>query len=260
MKKGTILYGAVCFILGAAICGGSAAFAAGVTAERSRNVFYVDGEPVELEAYFIDGTNYVRLRDVGEAVGFNVYWDGTVQIESDRPYTGVAPEPEENMDIRLEIVRLANEERKKVGAPPLVVNAALMDAAQDCAGQGFTSHNTEYECRSALKYGYVDVYLKWYEDNKSITRSFATGKTLGDSGYDLDKMFLVGSAITKAFHGEGWGNEKAGTVLCLEAEEKKALAETLSTLTPRPELKNVMEKLGLPAEQTQTSNGMEMSL
>ena len=109
---------------------------------------------------------------------------------------------------------------------------------------------------------YVDVYLKWYENNKSITRSFAIGKTLGDSGYDLDKMFLTASAITKAFHGEGWHNEQAGTVLCLEAEEKKALTDLLASTQARPELKNVMGKLGLPAEQEQTqiSNGMEMSL
>ena len=157
MKKGTILYGAVCFALGAAICGGTAAYAAGVMAAKSTNTFYVDGKQVELPAYVINGSNYVMLRDVGEAVGFNVYWDGTVQIETDRPYTGVAPEEnplEENMDIRLEIVRLANEERKKVGAPALTVNAALMDAAQDCAQQGFTNHDTEYENLTALAYGY----------------------------------------------------------------------------------------------------------
>ena len=95
MKKGTILYGIVCFALGAAICGGTAAYAAGVMAERSTNTFYVDGEQVELPAYLIGGSNYVMLRDVGQVVGFNVYWneeDRTVQIESDRPYTGVAPE------------------------------------------------------------------------------------------------------------------------------------------------------------------------
>ena len=92
MKKGTILYGAVCFALGAAICGGTAAYAAGVMAERSTNTIYVDGEQVELAAYLINGSNYIKLRDVGQAVGFNVYWDGTVQIETDRPYTGVAPE------------------------------------------------------------------------------------------------------------------------------------------------------------------------
>lgn len=95
MKKGTILYGATCFMLGAAICGGGAAYAAGVMAEKSTNTFYVDGEKVELPAYLIGGSNYVMLRDVGQVVGFNVYWneeDRTVQIESDRPYTGVAPE------------------------------------------------------------------------------------------------------------------------------------------------------------------------
>ena len=95
MKKGTILYGAACFMLGAAICGGTAAYAAGVMAEKSVNTFYVDGEQVELPAYYICGNNYVMLRDVGRVVGFNVYWreeDDSAQIETDRPYTGVAPE------------------------------------------------------------------------------------------------------------------------------------------------------------------------
>ena len=33
----------------------------------------------------------MKLRDVGKAVGFNVYFAGAVQIASDRPYTGKAP-------------------------------------------------------------------------------------------------------------------------------------------------------------------------
>ena len=49
---------------------------------------------------------------------------------------------------------------------------------------------------------YLDIYLKWYEDSKSVTKSFATGKTLGETGADLDRMFLISSAITKAFHGD----------------------------------------------------------
>ena len=45
-----------------------------------------------MTAYVIGGHNYVKLRDIGEAVGFNIYWDGsTVQIKSDQPYTGEAP-------------------------------------------------------------------------------------------------------------------------------------------------------------------------
>ena len=50
---------------------------------------------------------------------------------------------------------------------------------------------------------YLDVYLKWYdkEQKKNITQSFITGKTLGENSNDLDRMFLISSAITKAFHG-----------------------------------------------------------
>ena len=63
-------------------------------AEQSTNRFLVDGQEVQLNAYAINGNNYLKLRDIGEAVGFNVYWDAEnhcVQIESDKPYTGVAP-------------------------------------------------------------------------------------------------------------------------------------------------------------------------
>lgn len=50
---------------------------------------------------------------------------------------------------------------------------------------------------------YLDGYLKWHEDGKPVTRSFFTSKTLGNTGADLDRMFLISSAITKAFHGDG---------------------------------------------------------
>ena len=49
---------------------------------------------------------------------------------------------------------------------------------------------------------YLDGYLKWYEDDKLVTKPFFTGKTLGETGADLDRMFLISSAITKAFHGD----------------------------------------------------------
>ena len=43
----------------------------------SANTIYVDGQQVELETYAINGSNYLKLRDVGKAVGFNVYWGAT---------------------------------------------------------------------------------------------------------------------------------------------------------------------------------------
>ena len=73
--------------LGATLFGGAAYAATGVLAERSTNRVFVDGREVELEAYLIDGSNYVKLRDVAQTVNFNTYWDGTVQIDSTSPYT-----------------------------------------------------------------------------------------------------------------------------------------------------------------------------
>ena len=91
MKRFQFLMG---FLCGALLFGGftsAASAASGIMATISNQAIYVDGRQVSLTAYTIGNSNYVRLRDIGQAVGFNVYWDGTVQIESDHPYTGVAP-------------------------------------------------------------------------------------------------------------------------------------------------------------------------
>ncbi len=75
----------------AIVSGGSAAANAVLTATPSSQAFYIDGQRTAVTAYLIGGSNYVKLRDVGQAVGFNVYWDGAVQVERDKPYTGAAP-------------------------------------------------------------------------------------------------------------------------------------------------------------------------
>lgn len=83
--------------IGAIITGGASAYAAGILAERSNHRIFVDGQEVQMEAYGIAGHNYVKLRDIGKAVGFNVFWDadsGCVQIETGAPYTGEAPSAE----------------------------------------------------------------------------------------------------------------------------------------------------------------------
>lgn len=83
------------FLAGSVLLGGGAVCASGILAEPSTQRVFVDGKEVQVEAYLIEGHNYLQLRDVGEAVGFNVYWDDTtrtVQIDSSRPYTGAAPE------------------------------------------------------------------------------------------------------------------------------------------------------------------------
>jgi len=49
---------------------------------------------------------------------------------------------------------------------------------------------------------YLDMFLEWYEDSQRRTEHFMTGKTLGESGADMDRMSLISSAVTKAFRGD----------------------------------------------------------
>lgn len=62
----------------ALLSGGYAAANTVLTAAPSSQTIYIDGRQVSMTAYLIGGSNYVKLRDVGQMVGFNVYWDGTV--------------------------------------------------------------------------------------------------------------------------------------------------------------------------------------
>ena len=86
---------------------------------------------------------------------------------------------------------------------------------------------------------YLDVFLDWYEDGQHKTEHFMTGKTLGESGADLDRMSLISSAITKAFRGDnsvharymvvGGQSEPAETMsLNLSPDEQRLVAQALA--------------------------------
>lgn len=92
MKRFQFLTGFLCGALLFGALTSVAAAASGIMATISNQAIYVDGRQVQMEAYSIHGNNFVKLRDVGEAVGFNVYWDGSAaHVESGQPYTGVKP-------------------------------------------------------------------------------------------------------------------------------------------------------------------------
>lgn len=64
------------------------------TAVASTQTVTVDGRKVEFQMYALvdasgNGTNYIKLRDLGKALGFNVGWskEAGVFIESDKPYS-----------------------------------------------------------------------------------------------------------------------------------------------------------------------------
>jgi len=74
-------------LAGIAVSGPAAA--AGLLASPGSQQFYLDGQRVSLEAYEINGSNYVKLRDIGQVVDFGVTYDAaanSVHIDPDEPY------------------------------------------------------------------------------------------------------------------------------------------------------------------------------
>lgn len=135
--------------LGATLCGGAAA--AGIIAVPTWQPIYVDGQQVEMEAYNINGANYVKLRDAGRQVGFNVYWQNGVQVDTDAPYTGVAPADGQEQEavpdlaaMRQEILDRTNQLRRSRGLSALGTDPMLTQAAQvraeEMAATGTYSH------------------------------------------------------------------------------------------------------------------------
>lgn len=147
MKRGSFAAGFLTCLLLAGVT--TTAYAAGIVAERSHHRIVVDGKEAQMEAYVINGSNYVRLRDIGKAVGFEVYWDsenGCVQVEGGKPYTGEAPakaEPDKPLSrpedtsttidvnaLKQDIIDRTNALRKENGVAVLRVNDRLMQTAQ----------------------------------------------------------------------------------------------------------------------------------
>lgn len=138
MKK--FLAGILC---GAVIFGGVNAYAA-VLAERSSHKVTVDGVPVSVEAYVINGNNYFQLRDLGKLLDVGVVWNNatrTVEISTDSGYTEEEPgqtipaPPAGSTDtdlynLRIEVVTLTNAIRQQNGLSPLAMDDDLMAAAQ----------------------------------------------------------------------------------------------------------------------------------
>lgn len=145
-NTGLVLCG---LVLGLSLSAPAAQAVESLKATLSTNRILVDGQEVRLTAYNINGSNYVRLRDIGKAVGFEVYWDsenGCVQVESGKPYTGEAPakaEPDKPLSrpedtsttidvnaLKQDIIDRTNALRKENGVAALRINDRLMQAAQ----------------------------------------------------------------------------------------------------------------------------------
>lgn len=161
-NTGLVLCG---LVMGLALSAPAAKAVESLKATLSTNRILVDGQETHMTAYTINGNNYVKLRDVGKAVGFEVYWDsanGCVQVESGKPYTGEAPakaEPDKSVTqpeptapandadvdaMKQDIIDRTNALRKENGIAALTTSDKLMQAAQvradEMAASGIYSH------------------------------------------------------------------------------------------------------------------------
>ena len=158
-NTGLVLCG---LVLGLSLSAPAAQAVESLKATLSTNRILVDGQETHMTAYTIGGNNYVRLRDIGKAVGFEVYWDSDakcVQVRSGIPYTGEEPTEEEtdhtnsqpevtgSVDVeamKRDIVDRTNTLRKENGIGALTPNQRLMQAAQvraeEMAVSGVYSH------------------------------------------------------------------------------------------------------------------------
>ena len=217
MKK--ILYLFIGLALGFALGSPAAQAIEGIFAQHCTSPILLNGAPVEIEAYNINGHNYFKLRDIGKAVGFNVYWnaeDGTVQIETNRPYTGEAPAkvetdkpvpqpevtaPAADVDaMKQDIVDRTNALRKENGIAALTTNDKLMQAAQvradEMAASGAYSHTRpdgrKYTTVTDCKYVGENIQLigEWQMPNTSLPAAAFDGWQ--NSAAHLENMLNTG--------------------------------------------------------------------
>lgn len=132
-------------------------------AQRTPHPIYVDGQQVQLETYAINGSNYVKLRDIGQVVGFEVYWDGSAaQIVSGQPYTGQPP-TQATPSVAL---------RHSIQANPAVFTGYLTAEVYDTIREAvLTKETTSFGSAVAgfinLKYGDDELLFQKAEDERN---------------------------------------------------------------------------------------------
>lgn len=120
--------------IGTLLLGSVSAGAADLTATLSSQPIYVDGERVwDMTAYDIGGNNYVKLRDMGMSVGFDVVYDAStdsVQIDPTIAYSG---DPATYLNVEIPVTASA-----KLSKQPIYVNGKRVEiTAYDIGGSNY---------------------------------------------------------------------------------------------------------------------------
>ena len=88
-RKREAIFMGLGILAGLALSGPASAAVQQLTATPTTQTFYVDGQQMWFEAYRIHGNNFVKLRDIGQAVDFGVTYDAStnsVHFDSTQSY------------------------------------------------------------------------------------------------------------------------------------------------------------------------------
>lgn len=159
-------------LVGAVLFGGTVAYAAGIMAERSTCHIFLNGSPVEAEAYVINGNNYFKLRDIAALVDFGVSWSGAsqaVMIDTMVGYTpegGVPPVPTPQ-GMTLTGDNWAREDFSQKANPDVFTSTLTRDA-YNAARQTIVDHTTILAGNDAK--GYNSSYRYAHVNGSAETR------------------------------------------------------------------------------------------
>lgn len=211
-------------ILGASLIGPAANAAAEfLQAQRTPHPIYVDGKQVQMETYAINGSNYVKLRDIGKAVGFEVYWDSTAaQIVSSKPYTGQPP-------AQAEVSANHSTQANPAAFTGYLTNPVYNTIREAVLTKQTTSFGSAVRGFTGLKYGDDEVLFQKADDELDQIRTVLAA--LGSyPGYEL---------VTSDDGNEYLCQVKYPENLAPAAEHAKDFIASLNGLSDREKIKRI---------------------
>lgn len=136
-------------------------------AVASNSSILIDGVKAALKAYNINGNNYFKLRDLGNALGFNVGWDNASQTISITSEPSAAAKPAE----KEEETTLTWEEAEKMGLSMEIVGiwasfglySEMICFADDSPFKAISVNSATVNGKKATAHVYTAAYLKTTE-------------------------------------------------------------------------------------------------
>jgi hypothetical protein len=169
------------------VAGGEMAGKGGGSKEASPtdSKIILNGRDVQITAYFIDGNNYFKLRDIGEAFDFGVDWDGernTIVIDTGKGYTypdGVSTSPSTSNATKLltyyEAMALADAWLKAHPELSSYNNHHWIDSPDEIPPPTFSLYGTKYY-NYRMSYQWDESHTTGYTHNILINAQ--TGELL----------------------------------------------------------------------------------